>query len=102
MDGTYMRAPAVGYIRVSTDAQADHGVSLETQRESLTTYALMSKLDLVEVVADEGVSASIPLGDRPGGARLLGLVQDRPAHHIVAMKLDRLFRDVVDMQPKFK
>ena len=94
---TYASPPAVGYIRVSTDAQADHGVSLETQRESLAAYALISKLDLVDVVADEGVSASIPLADRPGGAQLLGLVKDRPAQHVVAMKLDRLFRDVVDM-----
>ena len=97
MDGTYMRAPAIGYIRVSTDAQADHGVSLETQRESLTAYALMSKLDLVEVVADEGVSASIPLAERPGGARVLDLVEARPPGHVVAMKLDRLFRDTIDM-----
>ena len=97
MSLAYTSSPAVGYIRVSTDAQADHGVSLETQRESLTAYALMSKLNLVEVVADKGVSASIPLADRAGGARLLGLVKDRTAEHVVAVKLDRLFRDTLDM-----
>jgi len=42
------------------------------------------------------VSASIPLGDRPGGAHLLDLVQKRQAGHVVAMKLDRLFRDAAD------
>ena len=57
---TFMKPPAIGYIRVSTDAQADHGVSLEVQRERLTAYAALHELDLVEVVADEGVSASIP------------------------------------------
>ncbi len=93
---TFMKPPAIGYIRVSSDAQADLGVSLEVQRERLTAYAALHELDLVEVVADEGVSASIPLADRPGGAQLLDLVQDRPAQHVIAMKLDRLFRDAAD------
>jgi len=96
MAATDTEPAGIGYIRVSTDTQADKGVSLETQRESLTAYAMLHKLDLVDVVADEGVSASIPLADRPGGARLLDLVQDRPAHHVIAMKLDRLFRDAAD------
>ena len=93
---TFMKPPAIGYIRVSTDTQADHGVSLEVQRERLTAYAALHELDLVEVVADEGVSASIPLADRRGGAQLLDLVQERQAGHVVAMKLDRLFRDAAD------
>ena len=51
MAGTYIETAAVGYIRVSTDTQADQGVSLETQRESLMAYSLLHKLDLAEVVA---------------------------------------------------
>ena len=51
---------------------------------------------MVEIVADEGVSASIALADRPGGAQLLDLVQKRQVGHVVALKLDRLFRDAAD------
>ncbi len=61
---------AVGYIRVSTDQQADHGIGLETQLESLSAYALIHKLNLVEIISDEGISGTIPLRDRPGGASL--------------------------------
>ncbi len=51
---------------------------------------------MVEIVADEGVSASIALADRPGGAQLLDLVQKCQVGHVVALKLDRLFRDAAD------
>jgi DNA invertase Pin-like site-specific DNA recombinase len=35
---TTITTQAVGYIRVSTDKQADHGVSLEAQQAKLTAY----------------------------------------------------------------
>src|SRR6266571_7961917 len=41
---------AVGYIRVSTEKQADHGVSLEAQQAKLTAYAHLYDLELVEVI----------------------------------------------------
>ena len=86
---------AVGYIRVSTDQQADHGIGLETQLESLRAYALIHKLNLVEIISDEGISGTIPLRDRPGGAGLLGML-GRKVRHVVALKLDRLFRNAAD------
>jgi DNA invertase Pin-like site-specific DNA recombinase len=44
---------------------------------------------------EEGVSASIPLGKRPAGARFLER-QDSGVGHVVCLKLDRLFRDAED------
>ncbi len=85
---------AVGYVRVSTDQQVDHGVSLETQHERIRAYALLHKLNLVEIVSDEGISGSIPLADRAGGRRVLDLL--RHVDHVIALKLDRLFRDAAD------
>ena len=38
---------AVGYIRVSTDKQAEQGVSLEAQHTKLTAYAQLYDLELV-------------------------------------------------------
>ena len=102
---TYMRTSrkratedtgAVLYIRVSTDEQARHGVSLDAQEERLRAYCTMRGLDVVEVIRDEGVSAFKHLDTRPGGARLLHLVAKGEATHVVALKLDRLFRRAVD------
>lgn len=86
---------AVGYIRVSTLDQAREGVSLAAQEERIRAYCKMSGLHLVKVVREEGVSASIPLAERPGGKKLLESIKGG-AGHVVALKLDRLFRDAVD------
>ena len=48
---------AIGYVRVSTDQQADHGVSLEAQQAKLTAYAALYDLDLVTIIVDAGASA---------------------------------------------
>jgi DNA invertase Pin-like site-specific DNA recombinase len=87
---------AIGYIRVSTDQQAEEGVSLEAQRERLEAYAKMQDLDLVEIIEDAGISGTVPLADRDGGAALIAALVDHQAPHVVALKLDRLFRDAAD------
>jgi len=40
------------YLRVSTDKQADRGVSLDAQLAKLKAYAELYELDLVEVIVD--------------------------------------------------
>jgi DNA invertase Pin-like site-specific DNA recombinase len=42
------------------------------------------------------VSGAKPLVDRPQGAELLRFVKAKRAQHVVALKLDRLFRDAED------
>jgi len=83
---------AVGYVRVSTDDQAREGVSLDIQEERIRAYATAAGLDLGAVVREEGVSGTVPLADRVGGAELLG----HKADNVIALKLDRLFRDAAD------
>ena len=87
---------AIGYVRVSTNEQAAHGVSLDAQHESLMAYALLQKLNLVEVIVEDAISGSVPLADRPGGRRLLDLIGGKKARQVIAIKLDRLFRDAAD------
>lgn len=87
---------AVCYIRVSTEEQARGGVSLAAQEERLAAYCKMAGLEIVEVIREEGVSAGKPLATRPGGERLLQLVARKRIKHVVALKLDRLFRDAED------
>lgn len=91
--------PATGaalYIRVSTEEQAREGVSLDAQEARLRAYAALQGFGHVQVYRDEGVSASKPLSERPAGAALLAALAEGTVGHVVALKLDRLFRDTVD------
>lgn len=85
----------VGYIRVSTDMQAQEGVSLDAQRARLQAYCVAQDLILVEVIADEGQSAKSL--DRPGLQRAMGMLDRGEAQGIVVPKLDRLTRSVKDL-----
>lgn len=86
----------LGYVRVSTEEQAREGVSLQAQEARLRAYCDLQGLDLVEVLADRGVSASRPLATRPAGKILLERLERREAEGLVAVKLDRLWRNTED------
>lgn len=87
---------AVIYVRVSTADQAEHGVSLDAQQGRLSAYAVACGLDVVAVVREEGISGTIPLSDRPEGSRVAEMVSSGKVRHVIALKLDRLFRSAVD------
>ena len=76
-----------GYSRVSTERQADDGVSLDEQIRRIEGRALKRGWQIAEVFVERGVSGSVPLGDRPEGARLLA---------VMAAKLGRMFRSALD------
>lgn len=88
---------AIGYVRVSTAEQAEEGVSLDAQEARIRAYCTMRDLELIELVTDPGVSAGkYTLEQREGGAKLLGAVTQGKVTHVVALKLDRLFRNTID------
>ncbi len=87
---------AIGYARVSTEEQATEGISLPAQLDRIRNYCTLNGLALVEVITEEGISAAKPLAERPGGRRLLELLRSDGIGHVVALKLDRLFRDAID------
>jgi DNA invertase Pin-like site-specific DNA recombinase len=58
---------AIGYVRVSTDKQADHGVSLEAQAEKIRAMASIHSAELVDFIIEAGESAKSL--NRPGMAR---------------------------------
>ena len=89
-------SPAVAYIRVSSDEQAEGGVSLDAQAAKLQAYGQARGLALVDVISDPAVSGHTPLGERPGGRRLLALVEAAAVEHVLAVKLDRLFRNALN------
>lgn len=89
------RTRVVGYIRVSTEAQADGGVSLEAQRAKLSAYATAMDLDLVAVHVDAGLSAKTLA--RPGVLAALAMLEGGEAEGLLVAKLDRLTRSVRDL-----
>jgi len=89
------RITVIGYVRVSTEQQADGGVSIDTQREKLRAYATAMDLTLVETIEDAGVSAKSV--DRPGLQRALSALEHGEATGLLVTKLDRLTRSVRDL-----
>lgn len=89
------RTRTVAYVRVSTEKQADRGVSLEAQRAKVEAYATLYELDVVEIVVDAGVSAKTL--DRPGLTKALGMLRSGKADALLVVKLDRLTRSVRDL-----
>jgi DNA invertase Pin-like site-specific DNA recombinase len=82
---------ALGYIRVSSEEQADSGLGLEARRQRIAAYCQMNGLRLAKVFEDPGVSGGKPLACRPAGRQLLAAAKKRRSIVIVA-KLDRLCR----------
>jgi DNA invertase Pin-like site-specific DNA recombinase len=72
------------------------GISLEAQEARLRAYCAMRGLDLVEVVVDAGVSGYKPLEERVGGKKVVDMVRSHAVGAVVALKLDRLFRNCAD------
>lgn len=83
-----------GYVRVSTERQADEGESLGQQERKIKGYALMQGMILDRVFIERGVSGAKPLADRPEGAVLLEILA--PGDVVITSKLDRMFRSAVD------
>ena len=86
---------AVGYCRVSTDKQADHGVSLEAQRAKIQAMAVVHGAELIEIIVDGGESAKTL--KRPGMEQILALVEAKQIQAVIVAKLDRLTRSVKDL-----
>jgi DNA invertase Pin-like site-specific DNA recombinase len=84
-----------GYCRVSTDKQADKGVSLEAQAEKIRAMAVVQGVELADIIVDAGESAKSL--QRPGMARLLALVDAGQVRTVIVAKLDRLTRSVKDL-----
>src|ERR1700733_9813629 len=85
----------IGYVRVSTDKQADRGVSLDAQAEKIRAMAVVHNAELLDIIVDGGESAKSL--NRPGMERLLALVGAGEVQTVIIAKLDRLTRSVKDL-----
>ena len=86
---------AIGYVRVSTEEQARNGISLGAQRAKIRLYAELEGMELIRIIADEGISGCSVKG-RAGVQRLLQLVRDKKVDAVIIYKLDRLARNTVE------
>lgn len=87
----------IGYLRVSTEEQANSGLGLGAQRETIQRYADAHGWDVIWY-ADEGLSAKSLNRPQLQAAltRLHELPRRRDVDGIVVAKLDRLSRSVHD------
>lgn len=86
---------AVGYVRVSTNEQAESGAGLAAQRANITAEADRRGWHLVAVHEDAGISGKSMAG-RLGLDEALAAVEGGSAEVLVVAKLDRLSRSLLD------
>jgi DNA invertase Pin-like site-specific DNA recombinase len=85
---------AVGYVRVSTAEQADSGLGLAAQRQTIERACEAKGWTLVAIHEDAGASAKTMR--RPGVEAAVAAVESGDAEAVVVAKLDRLSRSLVD------
>lgn len=84
----------IGYTRVSTEEQANSGLSLEAQRAKIVGYCDVYDLCLVDVISDPGATGKHLR--RPGLEHALLSLESGRAEGMVITKLDRLSRSIVE------
>jgi site-specific DNA recombinase len=85
---------AIGYCRVSTEQQANEGVSIELQIEKIKQYCELYNYELLDIVVDAGISAKSL--KRPGITNVLHMLDNNEADALIIYKLDRLTRSLAD------
>lgn len=84
------------YIRVSHEEQVKDGFSLEAQKENLIKYAKENNYKIIDIYADEGISARKSYTKRKEFMRLIEDVKSNKIDIILFIKLDRWFRNVAE------
>lgn len=88
--------PVAAYIRVSSQEQKLHGLSLEAQKMKLQDYADKNNMKIVEWYMDEGVSGRKLIKKRPELQRMIQDAEKMRFDRIIFIKLDRFFRSVAE------
>lgn len=85
----------IGYLRVSTDRQAERGLGLDVQESAIKAWAKANGSKLVGMATDKGVSGSNGIDDREALPSALEWLATGKADGIVVYRLDRLARDLI-------
>jgi site-specific DNA recombinase len=81
-------------LRVSSEEQRDRE-TIEIQREFLEQYCALYGLYVAGMYADDGVSGTVPLHERPEGRRLVEDAKAGKFDTVLVYKLDRLGRSLL-------
>lgn len=84
------------YVRVSTQEQKRHGISVNSQITALEDYCKQNNYKIVDIYNDAGISARKKYSKRPELRRLLSDCEQKKIDLILFTKLDRWFRSVAD------
>ena len=84
------------YVRVSSQEQKLHGLSLDAQKMKLNDYAKKHNMKIVEWYIDEGVSGRKLIRKRPELQRMIIDAEQKKFDRIIFIKLDRFFRSVAE------
>jgi DNA invertase Pin-like site-specific DNA recombinase/ribosomal protein L34E len=84
------------YVRVSTQEQKLHGISVDAQIEKLTEYANAHNMKIVKWYKDEGISGRKLIKNRPALQEMIQDAEKRQFDRIIFIKLDRFFRSVAE------
>ena len=88
------------YFRVSTEEQAQFGISLDQQKNSCLEYAQKNNIEIVKIFHDDGASAKTT--NRIGLQNLIGFCKKhKNVDCIIIYKIDRLSRSAYDYAKLF-
>lgn len=82
---------AVGYCRVSTDEQANNGLSLDVQEATCRTAMARDGYEILKIVRDEGKSGGNL--NRQGMQEIIELAENNKVHAIYTISSDRVSRN---------
>lgn len=84
------------YVRVSTEEQKLHGISVDNQISALKEYCKENKYKVAGIYNDAGISARKSYKKRPALLKLIEDCKEGKIDLIIFTKLDRWFRSVAD------
>lgn len=83
------------YIRVSTDEQAEHGYSIEIQKQKLEAFCISQGWDYYKFYIDDGFTGTKM--ERPALKRMIRHIEEGNVSTVLVHKLDRLSRKQKDV-----
>ena len=93
-EGVNIQMECVAYMRVSTEKQAEEGNGLDSQRRDIENYCRKNELIVNDWYIDDGYTGANM--DRPELQRLVNDCSRKRVKCVVAWKLDRLSRSMID------
>jgi site-specific DNA recombinase len=84
---------AIGFVRVSTERQADSGLGLDAQRQHVVACAARLDLPLGHIFEEPGVSGTLALENRP--ILMTAISALKRGDCLIVAKRDRLSRDII-------